>query len=60
MVFELANEERELLVALIHNRLRELQPEIRRSFDRDYRSYLKHEQEALDRLLQQLQAPQSR
>ncbi len=57
MVYELPGEEREVLLALVRERMRELLPEIRRSDHREFRDYLKHEQQVLERCLEHLSGP---
>lgn len=54
MVFDLASEERELLLGLVRERMRAILPEIRRSDHRAFRDQLKHEHALLERCLQHL------
>ena len=55
MLVQFGQEERELLLRLIHMRMRELPPEIRRMGHGDFRKILVHERVVLERALDHLQ-----
>ena len=56
MNLEISKEEHGYLLDLVHSRVSELHPEIRRSMDHEFKDTLKHELECMQGLLERLKA----